>query len=132
MALFVRCDDGVCQESTAPMPLLQELVVAAASVSVMLAATPNRHIDPSPAVQAPDYVCPLRGSPAIRSGDAVAHSGGHFDSSRDGGRQHGALDLNSTEGAPVRSAHAGVVAVSADDWGPYGSAIIIDHGDGMY
>ena len=30
------------------------------------------------------------------------------------------------------SARAGIVAVSADDWGPFGSTIIVDHGDGMY
>ncbi len=78
------------------------------------------------------YVCPLNGSPEIRPGDAVARSGGRFDSSRDGGRTHGALDLNSTEGAPVFSVHAGVAAVSADGWGPLGTTIIVDHGDGTY
>lgn len=107
------------------------LSLAFASAAFFLVATPGRHTDPSSTAQA-EYVCPLRGSPQIRSSDAVAHSGGRFDSSRDGGRTHGALDLNSSEGATVVSARAGVVAVSADDWGPYGSTVIVDHGDGMY
>jgi murein DD-endopeptidase MepM/ murein hydrolase activator NlpD len=109
-----------------------ELVLAAASVAILPVATGGGHAAATPTAQAPDYVCPLRGRPQIRSGDAVAHSGGRFDSSRDGGRKHGALDLNSTEGAPVLSAHAGIVAVSADDWGPFGSTVILDHGDGVY
>jgi murein DD-endopeptidase MepM/ murein hydrolase activator NlpD len=78
------------------------------------------------------YVCPLNGSPRIRPGDAVASSGGGFDASRAGGRKHGALDLNSTEGAAVFAAHGGNVALSADAWGPFGSTIILDHGDGTY
>jgi murein DD-endopeptidase MepM/ murein hydrolase activator NlpD len=78
------------------------------------------------------YVCPLKGSPQIRPGDAVASSGGGFDATRGGGRQHGALDLNSTEGAPVFAAHGGIAALSADGWGPFGSTIILDHGDGTY
>jgi len=105
--------------------------LAAASAAIVIASTPARQLNPSSTTQA-EYVCPLRGSPQIRSSDAVAHSGGRFDSSRDGGRTHGALDLNSTEGATVLSARGGVVAVSADDWGPYGSTVILDHGDGMY
>jgi murein DD-endopeptidase MepM/ murein hydrolase activator NlpD len=109
-----------------------ELALAVASAAIVVVATPERDAHPSPATQSPEYVCPLHGSPQIRPGDAVAHSGGRFDSSRDGGRKHGALDLNSTEGAPVRSARAGIVAVSADDWGPFGTTVILDHGDGMY
>jgi murein DD-endopeptidase MepM/ murein hydrolase activator NlpD len=108
-----------------------ELALTLASATILFVPSPARHADPSPTTQGA-YVCPLRGSPQIRGADAVAHSGGRFDSSRDGGRKHGALDLNSTEGAAVRSARAGIVAVSADDWGPYGSTVIIDHGDGMY
>jgi murein DD-endopeptidase MepM/ murein hydrolase activator NlpD len=114
------------------MPSTLELALTVASVAIVFGATPARDAKPRPIAQSPDYVCPLRGSPQIRPGDAVAHSGGRFDSSRDGGRKHGALDLNSTEGAPVMSARAGVVAVSADDWGPLGSTIILDHGDGVY
>jgi len=106
------------------------LALAAASAAIVFVAPPARNANPS--AQSQSYVCPLRGSPQIRPGDAVARSGGRFDSSRDGGRKHGALDLNSIEGAPVLSARAGVVAVSADDWGPFGTTIIIDHGDGIY
>jgi murein DD-endopeptidase MepM/ murein hydrolase activator NlpD len=109
-----------------------ELALVVASAAIVFVATPERDANPRLAAPSPNYVCPLSGSPPIRSGDAVAHSGGRFDSSRDGGRQHGALDLNSTVGAPVRSARAGIVAVSADDWGPFGTTIILDHGDGMY
>lgn len=106
--------------------------LAAASAAIVFVATPARNANPIPITQPPRYVCPLRGSPQIRPGDVVARSGGRFDSSRDGGRKHGALDLNSTEGASVLSARAGIVAVSADDWGPLGTTIIIDHGDGTY
>jgi murein DD-endopeptidase MepM/ murein hydrolase activator NlpD len=106
--------------------------LVAASAAIVLVSIPPRYSNRIPITQSPRYVCPLRGSPQIRPGDAVAHSGGRFDSSRDGGRKHGALDLNSTEGAPVLSARAGIVAVSADDWGPLGTTIILDHGDGMY
>ena len=109
-----------------------ERALAVACAAMIVGATPGRDKDPRPIAQSPEYVCPLRGSPQIRPGDAVAHSGGRFDSSRDGGRKHGALDLNSTEGAAVLSARAGIVAVSADDWGPFGTTIILDHGDGMY
>jgi len=112
-------------------PIVQHSLVAAATAMVLVGA-PARDTKLDPIAQTPAYVCPLRGSPQIRPSDAVAHSGGRFDSSRDGGRKHGALDLNSTEGAAVLSVRAGVVAVSADDWGPYGSAIIVDHGDGVY
>jgi murein DD-endopeptidase MepM/ murein hydrolase activator NlpD len=109
-----------------------ELALVLASAAIVFVATPERGASPSPGSQSPEYVCPLRGSPQIRPGDAVAHSGGRFDSSRDGGRKHGALDLNSTEGATVLAARAGIVAVSADDWGPFGTTIILDHGDGIY
>ena len=30
------------------------------------------------------------------------------------------------------AAHSGIAALSADAWGPYGSTIILDHGDGTY
>ena len=82
--------------------------------------------------QAPDYACPLKGSPPIRPADAVASAGGGFDATRGGGRRHGALDLNSADGASVFAVHGGVAAVSADGWGPFGSTIILDHGDGTY
>jgi len=114
------------------MPSTIELALAVASATILVVAMPENHANPSSTTQGTDYVCPLRGTPQIRSSDAVAHSGGRFDSSRNGGRKHGALDLNSTEGASVMSARAGVVAVSADDWGPFGSTVILDHGDGMY
>ncbi len=108
------------------------LVLAAGAAAIFVVAPAARDANAGRPAQSPSYVCPLRGSPEIRPGDAVAHSGGRFDSSRDGGRKHGALDLNSTEGAPVLSVRAGIVAVSADDWGPFGTTIILDHGDGMY
>jgi len=78
------------------------------------------------------YACPLKGAPQLRPGDAVASSGGGFDASRAGGRRHGALDLNSSEGASVFAVHDGVAALSTDGWGPFGSTIILDHGDGTY
>jgi murein DD-endopeptidase MepM/ murein hydrolase activator NlpD len=112
--------------------LMREIAVAVGSTLMILVALPQRLASPSSTVEPPDYVCPLSGSPQIRPGDAVAHSGGRFDSSRDGGRKHGALDLNSTEGAPVLSVRSGVVAVSADGWGPFGTTIVVDHGDGVY
>ena len=99
-----------------------------ASTAIGLALAPER----SATAQSSDYVCPLKGSPQIRPGDAVASSGGGFAASRSGGRNHGALDLNSTEGASVFAAHAGIAALSADGWGPFGSTIIVDHGDGTY
>ena len=104
-------------------PTLRLALVASTAIGLGLA--PDR----SAAAQ---YVCPLKGSPQIRPGDAVAGSGGGFDATRGGGRQHGALDLNSTEGAPVFAAHGGIAALSADGWGPFGSTIILDHGDGTY
>src|SRR5215471_16680664 len=114
------------------MPTIVQHALAAGAAAIVLVGAPEGDAKPNSTTQSPAYVCPLRGSPRVRSADAVAHSGGRFDSSRDGGRKHAALDLNSTEGAAVLSARAGVVAVSADDWGPYGSTIIVDHGDGVY
>jgi murein DD-endopeptidase MepM/ murein hydrolase activator NlpD len=105
---------------------LQLALVVSTAIGLVLA--PER----SATAQSSDYVCPLKGSPQIRPGDAVASSGGGFDASRAGGRKHGALDLNSTEGASVFAAHGGIAAVSADAWGPFGSTIILDHGDGTY
>lgn len=99
-----------------------------ASTTIGLVLTPER----CAIAQSSDYVCPLKGSPQIRPADAVAHSGGGFDASRGNGRRHAALDLNSTEGASVFAAHSGIAALSADAWGPYGSTIILDHGDGTY
>ena len=103
---------------------LQLALVVSTAIGLVLA--------PELSAQSSDYVCPLKGSPQIRPGDAVAGSGGGFDATRGGGRQHGALDLNSTEGAPVYAAHGGIAALSADGWGPFGSTIILDHGDGTY
>lgn len=98
------------------------------SMAVGLVLTPERLAD----AQSSGYVCPLEGSSQIRPGDAVASSGGGFDATRSGGRQHGALDLNSTAGASVFAVHGGTAALSADGWGPFGSTIILDHGDGTY
>src|ERR1700680_4338183 len=72
----------------------------------------------------------MRGVPQIRQGDSVARSGGRFDSSRDQGKKHGALDLNGTLGQPVFAARAGRVAIADTTWGPMGAAVIIDHGEG--
>jgi murein DD-endopeptidase MepM/ murein hydrolase activator NlpD len=105
-------------------PILQLALVASTAIVLVLA--------PELSAQSSDYVCPLNGSPQIRPSDAVASSGGGFDATRNGGRKHGALDLNSTEGASVSAAHGGVAALSADGWGPFGSTIILDHGDGTY
>ena len=105
---------------------LQLALVLATAIGLVL--TPA----PSASAQASDYACPLKGSPQIRPGDAVASSGGGFDATRAGGRRHGALDLNSTEGASVYAVHGGVAAVSANGWGPFGSTVILDHGDGTY
>ena len=78
------------------------------------------------------YKCPLAGLPAIRGSDTVAASGGRFDSGRAAGRQHGALDLNSSEGSDVFAVRAGRAAVAASNWGVLGSTVILDHGDGEY
>jgi murein DD-endopeptidase MepM/ murein hydrolase activator NlpD len=78
------------------------------------------------------YSCPLAGSPAIRGSDTVATTGGRFDSGRSGGRKHGALDLNSSEGTDVFAVSAGRAAVAASGWGVLGNTVIVDHGDGMY
>ena len=101
-------------------------------LALVLSATIGLVLAPQLSAQSSDYVCPLKGSPQIRPGDAVASSGGGFDATRNGGRQHGALDLNSTEGASVFAVHGGVAAVSANGWGPFGSTVILDHGDGTY
>jgi murein DD-endopeptidase MepM/ murein hydrolase activator NlpD len=85
-----------------------------------------------PAGHAQDYACPMPGSPQIRQGDAVAPSGGRFDSSREGGKKHGALDLNAHVGDPVYAARDGRVAIAEKDWGKMGNTVIIDHGDGDY
>jgi len=103
-------------------------IALVASTAIVFVLAPER----SATAQSSGYACPLKGSPQIRPGDAVARSGGGFDASRNGGRKHGALDLNSTEGASVFAAHDGIAAVSADAWGPFGSTIILDHGDGTY
>src|SRR6476646_4717033 len=63
-----------------PMPSILELATVVASAALLVVAKPERLTAQS---------CPLHGSPQIRPGDAVARSGGRFDSSRDGGRQHG-------------------------------------------
>jgi murein DD-endopeptidase MepM/ murein hydrolase activator NlpD len=81
---------------------------------------------------AQDYNCPMNDSPRIRQGDAIAPSGGRFDSSRGGGKKHGALDLNGTVGQPVFAAREGRVAIAAIGWGNMGNTVIIDHGDGDY
>jgi len=105
---------------------LRLALVVATAIGPVLA--PDRRA----AAQSSDYVCPLKGSPPIRTADAVASSGGGFDATRGNGRRHAALDLNSSEGASVFAAHGGTVALSAGGWGPYGSTIIVDHGDGTY
>src|SRR4051812_2839184 len=121
-------DTPLLPSATAMASALQLAIVVASAAFVVVAKPDGR----ASAAQSSDYVCPLHGSPQIRPGDAVASSGGRFDSSREGGRKHGALDLNSTEGETVFSVSAGTVAVSADDWGPLGKTIILDHGDSTY
>jgi murein DD-endopeptidase MepM/ murein hydrolase activator NlpD len=101
-------------------------LVAATAIGLVMAPPQSAR------AQSSDFVCPLKGSPPLRPADAVASSGGGFDATRAGGRRHGALDLNSREGASVFAVHGGVAAVSADGWGPYGSTVILDHGDGTY
>jgi murein DD-endopeptidase MepM/ murein hydrolase activator NlpD len=86
----------------------------------------------SASAQHADYKCPLAGAPAIRGSDTVAASGGRFESSRGSGRKHGALDLNSSEGADVFAVRAGRAAVAASGWGVLGNTVIVDHGDGEY
>jgi murein DD-endopeptidase MepM/ murein hydrolase activator NlpD len=84
------------------------------------------------AAQQADYTCPLAGSPSIRGRDTVAASGGRFDSSRGSGRKHGALDLNSSEGADVFVVRSGRAAIAASGWGVLGNTVVVDHGDGEY
>ncbi len=78
------------------------------------------------------FTCPLAGAPQIRQGDAVAASGGRFDSSRGNGKAHGALDLNAKLGDAVFASLDGRVAVAQKDWGAMGHTVIIDHGSGAY
>jgi murein DD-endopeptidase MepM/ murein hydrolase activator NlpD len=82
--------------------------------------------------QAGGFQCPMKGTPAIRQGDSVAASGGRFDSSRAGGKKHGALDLNGSLGDPVVASLDGKVAVADPAWGNMGGTVIIDHGAGAY
>lgn len=82
--------------------------------------------------QAGGFQCPMKGTPLIRQGDSVAASGGRFDSSRAGGKKHGALDLNGTLGDPVLASLDGKVAVADPAWGNMGGTVIIDHGSGAY
>ena len=70
--------------------------------------------------QAGGFKCPMKGTPAIRQGDSVAASGGRFDSSRAGGKKHGALELNGILGDPVFASLAGKVAVADPAWGNRG------------
>lgn len=84
------------------------------------------------AAGAQGYHCPLAGSPPIRGSDTVATTGGRFDSGRGAGHKHGALDLNSSEGADVFAVRAGRAAVASSGWGVLGNTVIIDHGDGLY
>jgi len=74
----------------------------------------------------------MSASPRIRQGDAVAASGGRFDSTRGSGKTHGALDLNALLGDPVFAARDGRVAIAEKNWGAMGNTVIIDHGDGDY
>jgi murein DD-endopeptidase MepM/ murein hydrolase activator NlpD len=78
------------------------------------------------------FGCPLEGKPAIRQGDSEAKEGGRFNSNRGAGNAHGALDLNSTEGTPVKAALGGKASVADPAWDAMGGTIIIDHGEGAY
>lgn len=78
------------------------------------------------------FACPLNGTPPIRQGDSEATEGGRFDSKRGADGTHGALDLNSTEGAIVKAALGGKASVANPAWGALGGAVIIDHGAGAY
>ena len=84
--------------------------------------------------QVSGFGCPMKGSPMIRQGDSVARTGGRFDSDREGGRKHGALDLNGSLGDDVLASLDGTVAVAQENWQPngMGSTVIIDHGSGAY
>jgi murein DD-endopeptidase MepM/ murein hydrolase activator NlpD len=46
------------------------------------------------------------------------------------GRLHAGVDLATATGTPIRAAGAGVVVVAGQDGG-YGTAVLIDHGDGF-
>lgn len=78
------------------------------------------------------FGCPIAGKPAIRQGDAVAASGGRFNSGRAAGSKHGGLDLNSTVGTSVMAALEGRAAVAQKGWGHMGHTVILDHGAGAY
>src|SRR5438270_5565923 len=78
------------------------------------------------------FQCPMNGSPQVRQPDAVAPSGGAFDSTRAGGKKHGALDLNGSVGDPVFASLDGKVAVAQKNWGAMGNTVIIDHAAGAY
>lgn len=79
-----------------------------------------------------DYACPLGAPAAIRQGDAIARTGGRFDSDRASGKRHGALDLNAKEGDAVFAIRSGRAGVAQINWGAMGNTVIIDHGDGEY
>lgn len=78
------------------------------------------------------FGCPMRGSPQIRQGDTIASTGGRFDSSRGGGKKHGALDLNGMLGDTVFASLGGRAAVAQKAWGAMGNTVILDHGSGAY
>lgn len=82
-------------------------------------------------------VPPLSTAGTVRGPDGCAKEGGQFHSNRNGGKQHNALDINSSVGTAVLAAKPGKVAVSTD-WDPkkkgenMGEVVIIDHEDGDY
>ena len=78
------------------------------------------------------FKCALDGQPPIRQGDSEASEGGRFNSKRGSDHIHGGLDLNSSEGTPVKAALSGKVAVADAAWGQMGGTVIIDHGEGAY
>lgn len=78
------------------------------------------------------FQCPLDGKPQIRQADSLAKEGGRFNSNRGSGRNHGALDLNSTLGKPVKASMGGYAAVAHSSWGAMGGTVIMDHGSGAY
>lgn len=44
---------------------------------------------------------------------------------------HKGIDINAAEGAPVRAANTGRVALAAEKLNIYGNAVVIDHGEGL-
>lgn len=78
------------------------------------------------------FKCPLDGQPPVRQGDSEASEGGRFNSKRGADHIHGALDLNSKEGVPVKAALSGKVGVANAAWGAMGGTVIIDHNEGAY